>query len=108
MVIDVNGHRLDAKFLRDTGAIDDHFTILKGEAPEPTRFAVFRVREGMAHAQFKTKAGRQYRIQRTLSITTPNWQSASDPILATGATSSWSAPAEPGADESYYRVVELD
>ena len=69
---------------------------------------ILLVSGGMAHAQFKTKAGRQYRIQRTLNLTTPDWLSASDPILATGATSSWSAPAEPGADESYYRVVELD
>ncbi len=30
MVLDVNGNRLEAKFLRDTGAVDDHFTIIKG------------------------------------------------------------------------------
>ncbi|WP_404424738.1 purple acid phosphatase family protein [Nibricoccus sp. IMCC34717] len=29
LVIDVQGKRLDARFLRETGAIDDHFTILK-------------------------------------------------------------------------------
>ena len=36
MVLDVNGNRLDAKFLRETGAIDDSFTIIKGEAPRVT------------------------------------------------------------------------
>jgi hypothetical protein len=36
MVLDVDGNRLDAKFLRETGAIDDSFTILKGAAPTPT------------------------------------------------------------------------
>jgi hypothetical protein len=30
MVIDVAGNRLDARFLRETGAVDDAFTILKG------------------------------------------------------------------------------
>jgi hypothetical protein len=30
MVLDVNGDRLDAKFLRETGAIADSFTLLKG------------------------------------------------------------------------------
>jgi acid phosphatase type 7 len=30
MVLDVNGNRLDAKFLRETGAVEDHFTIIKG------------------------------------------------------------------------------
>jgi hypothetical protein len=36
MVLDVDGTRLDAKFLRETGAIDDSFTILKGTVPTPT------------------------------------------------------------------------
>ena len=36
MVLDVDGNRLDAKFLRETGAIDDSFTIIKGAAPTPT------------------------------------------------------------------------
>jgi hypothetical protein len=31
MVIDVNGSRLEAKFLRENGVVDDHFTILKGD-----------------------------------------------------------------------------
>ncbi|HEX8169921.1 MAG TPA: fibronectin type III domain-containing protein [Thermoanaerobaculia bacterium] len=30
MVLEVNGNRLDAKFLRETGAVADSFTILKG------------------------------------------------------------------------------
>lgn len=36
MVLDLNGNRLDAKFLRETGAVADSFTILKGTAPPPT------------------------------------------------------------------------
>ena len=32
LVLDIQGKRLDARFLRDTGAIDDHFTIIKGPA----------------------------------------------------------------------------
>ncbi len=30
MVLDVDGNRLDARFLRETGAVDDHFSIVKG------------------------------------------------------------------------------
>jgi hypothetical protein len=36
MVLDVDGNRLDAKFLRETGAIDDSFTVVKGAVPTPT------------------------------------------------------------------------
>jgi hypothetical protein len=41
MVLDVDGNRLDAKFLRETGAIADSFTIVKGGPPAtPTPTAV--------------------------------------------------------------------
>jgi hypothetical protein len=33
MVLDIDGGRLDAKFLRETGAIADSFTMIKGGAP---------------------------------------------------------------------------
>jgi len=33
LIIDIEGSRLDAKFLRENGQIDDHFTILKGDQP---------------------------------------------------------------------------
>jgi phosphodiesterase/alkaline phosphatase D-like protein len=37
MVLDINGNRLDAKMIRETGAVADYFTIFKGPAPaKPT------------------------------------------------------------------------
>jgi hypothetical protein len=36
MVLDIDGNRLEAKFLRETGAIDDYFTIIKEPAGPPT------------------------------------------------------------------------
>ncbi len=35
MVFDINGNTLNAKFLRENGAIADYFTITKGVAPQP-------------------------------------------------------------------------
>jgi hypothetical protein len=35
MVLDVDGGRLDAKFLRENGNVDDYFTIVKGTPPPP-------------------------------------------------------------------------
>ena len=35
MVLDVNGNQLDAKFLRETGAVADSFTLIKGAVPKP-------------------------------------------------------------------------
>ncbi len=36
LVLDLNGNRLDARLLRETGAIDDFFTIIKNIAPTVT------------------------------------------------------------------------
>jgi hypothetical protein len=33
LVLDIDGNRLDAKYLRETGAVADSFTIIKGETP---------------------------------------------------------------------------
>ncbi|MEK6323685.1 MAG: fibronectin type III domain-containing protein [Acidobacteriota bacterium] len=33
MVLDVDGNRLDAKFLNSTGVVADHFTVIKGTTP---------------------------------------------------------------------------
>jgi len=108
LVIDVNGQRLDAKFLRETGEIDDYFTIIKGTPAEPVRLATFTITGGTVSARWKSTAGRTYRVERTLDLKNPGWLAESGPVVASGATTSWSGPATPGANESYYRVVQLD
>jgi hypothetical protein len=108
LVIDVDGRRLDARFLRETGVIEDYFTILKGVPPEPVRFATFKVADGVVSARWKSRAGRSYRIERTLELEPPDWRPISEALVASGATTDWSGPAAAGAGESYFRVVELD
>jgi hypothetical protein len=108
MVIDVNSNRLDAAFLRETGAVDDYFTILKGAAPEPTRLATFRIQSGTIRAQFKTEAGHNYRMQRTTTLEAPDWRDVSADLLATGATTGWTNAVPPGELRSFYRAVKLD
>ena len=108
MVIDVNSNRLDAAFLRETGVVDDYFTILKGAAPAPTRLATFRVQSGIIRAQFKTEAGHTYRLQRTSTLEEPDWRDVSEDLLATGATTGWTNGVPPGEPRSFYRAVKLD
>jgi len=106
MVIDVSGNRLDAMFLRETGAIDDHFTILKGEPAEPLRIVRARVNSGQVTVGWKSRAGAKYRIEQTLDMENPAWEVASPDVIATGATTSWSGAAE--ADlRVFFRVVEV-
>jgi hypothetical protein len=107
LVIDVDGQRMDVKYLRETGAIDDNFTILKGAPAEPLRFVSIRVIEGVVSAKWKSVAGHSYRIEKKSNLTGGQWAPASGAIVATGATSLWEDLAVPGDDNCFYRVAYL-
>lgn len=108
MVIDVDGPRLDAKFLRETGAIDDHFTIIKGGPAEPVRVATVRHQGGNVTAHWKSKAGKTYQLEHTTSLENPQWLALGEEVTASGATSSWTGPASLPADKSFFRVRQID
>src|SRR5437588_13058094 len=88
LVLDIDGNRLDGKFLRETGAIDDSFTIIKGGAAEPLRVATFGLRNGNSVLRWKSIAGRTYQVQRSSTLDQAGWMPASEAITATGATTS--------------------
>jgi hypothetical protein len=106
MVIDVNTNRLDVKFLRETGAIDDYFTVLKGVGPDPLRITSLRASNGMIAMQFKTIAGRRYQILHATTLEPANWQPVSAAITATGATTKWTDTA-PDSGNHFYKIALL-
>ena len=107
VVLDINSNRLDAVFLRETGAIDDSFTIIKGLPAEPLRFAAFRVKNGQTIARWKSVAGQTYQIERATGLETSDWQPVTASITATGATTSWTNAVPPGDSKNFYRVVTV-
>lgn len=103
LVVDVSTNRLDAKFLRENGTVEDYFTILKGAAPEALNIKTIRRSGGDLTLQFKTRAGFTYRVERATTLGPPaNWQSAGE-FVATGATTKWTEEIEESAE--FYRVV---
>jgi hypothetical protein len=107
LVIDINGKRLDAKFLRETGATDDHFTILKGVAPETLRICTFNMENGQVVVRWKSVAGQTYQVQQTATLEPAAWANAGEPVTATGATSTWTAPVNAGETQRFFRVMQL-
>ena len=108
LVLDIDGHRLDAKFLRETGVIDDHFTIIKGAPAEPTRIVTFLYDQGFALVRWKSKAGRRYRLESTKTLENPDWLAVSENIEATGATTSWEGIVFSQDGRCFLRVIEAD
>ncbi len=105
LVLDVNTNRLDAKFLRNDGVIDDYFTLLKGAAPEPLGIKTMRLAGGSLTIQFKTLSGQRYQVQRTASLHPKDWQPVGGEILATGATTRWTGVAS--STDAFYRIVHM-
>jgi hypothetical protein len=104
MVIDVNSNRLDARFLRNNGAIDDYFTLIKGAAQEPLRIKTIKTQEDTLTLQFKTIAGQRYRVLRATRLDPSDWMPTSGVITATGATTKWSDDVS-GTGNQFYQIV---
>jgi hypothetical protein len=107
MVIDVDANRLDAVFLTETGAIADRFTMIKGEPPEPLRIATYDVGSGSVRIQWKSVAGKSYRIEQSAALRNQGWQPVSANITATGATTGWTNGIAPGTDQGFFRVTNV-
>ncbi|HTD86157.1 MAG TPA: metallophosphoesterase, partial [Candidatus Binatia bacterium] len=97
MVLDIHANRLDGKFLRETGAIEDDFTILKGVS-QPRLTARFA--NGTATVVWNSVADFEYRVEFTATLPATSWTDVTGPIIATNVTASWSGPASPG----FYRL----
>jgi hypothetical protein len=108
MVVDVDGSRMDAKFLRETGAVDDWFTMLKSHEPGPFVVSKFRIIGGHVFARLGTTVGKTYRVLRTPGLESPSWTPVSGDIKATGPITSWSGPVEAGAEKAFYRAEQID
>jgi hypothetical protein len=105
LVLDISSNRLDAAFLRETGAIDDSFTILKGD-PAPFRVRNFTLKNGTVILQWKSIPGRAYRIENAGNLLGSGWQPTGDAITAVGFTTSWTNVMTSGPIH-LFRVVEV-
>jgi hypothetical protein len=103
LVLDIDGDTLNATFLRETGAIDDFFTLTKRE-PE-LRILSLRREGGACILSWASMAGSQYQVEFTTNPVT-GWTKLQGPITATSSTTS--ATHVPGTATGFYRVLQLD
>jgi hypothetical protein len=107
VVLDIDGTRLDARFVRADGLIEDHFTMLKGVTGGALQLTAWQFKNGLVTLTWKSVPGRYYHVQRTTNLEVPDWTDVSEATLSTGITTIWQDVIDPpGANELYYRVVD--
>jgi len=106
ILLDINTNRLDATFLRDTGEVGDTFTIVKAES-QPLRMLPLLLQEGRTIVRWKSQRGESYVVEQTGNWLAGNWQQASEPIIATGATTSWTNTPGPAGSNFFFRVRQF-
>jgi hypothetical protein len=106
LVLDVHGDFMDVQFLRETGAIDDSFTIVKGTFTNA--LVVSSVAAAGANMTLSwTAIPGHYYVVETANDLMSGWSAVTSPIRAVGRSLSWSC-GTPGATRcAFFRVVEL-
>lgn len=106
LVIDVEGDRLDMQFLRETGAVDDSFTLLKSNEPEPLRIVKLQTDSRQLTLSFRTMIGRRYHLQQNQALGLDGWESLGESVEATGALTQINLPVSRESGAGFFRVVE--
>jgi len=106
VVLDINSNQLDAVFLRETGVIDDSFTIIHERQMARVPYYQLRSGEWENHCRWNSFPGRLYQIERANNFESAPWVPVSSTITASSETTSWTN-AVPIATSSFYRLVWL-
>ena len=103
VALDVHANRIDVRFIRETGAIDDDFTLVKGASP----FRILRVQGGGGQfaLRWTAVADRGYRVEFKAALSDPGWQDVSGLLRADGPVLGWSgAVPSPATAGGFFRV----
>src|SRR5262245_6328841 len=101
VALDIHANRIDAKFIRETGVIQDEFTLTKGALP--FRIVSGGLEGGQVRLSWSSVADRGYRVEFKRSLSDPSWDDLSGLLRANGAITTWSGTA-PGAPGGFYRI----
>jgi hypothetical protein len=104
LVLDIDGQTLEAKFLRESGEIDDHFTIMKGVTAIRLRITSIAISENVLTLTWNSSAQTNYRVQRSTNLQSALWTTISPDISGRPDTTSWSHSLAGAPANAFYRV----
>jgi len=92
LVLDIDGLRLDAKFLSHSGTIDDSFTILKGDYPGAPQPALNIARAGTNSVISWPTSTMDYQLEAKSTVDGPVWSPVGGSVLTNGRRKSVAVP----------------
>ena len=106
MVLDLHANRLEAKFLRETGAIDDYFTMIKGAGA--LRITTVGLSSNQVSIAWNAVADRTYRVVFSTTLPAAEWMDVSGEVKAADVSASWTGTVSGAATGGFYRVLSLN
>src|SRR5207247_7961858 len=91
LVLDINGNVLQAAFLRETGAMDDYFTIIKGGTEGGFGDVTLELANGTQTLRWQSRSDRYYQVERATALAPANWSILATALPGTGAAMTWSS-----------------
>jgi hypothetical protein len=107
LVLDVREDFMDVTFLRESGVIDDSFTIAKGPFTNAVAVSTSATSTNMT-LRWNTIPGHYYVVESTSNLQVGTWTAVSDPMRAAESSASWSCvpgAANPGC--VFFRIKDL-
>jgi hypothetical protein len=106
LVLDLQDNVVQARFLRDTGAVDDYFVLVKGTKPPAARITSARLAAGRLELSWDAVEGMRYRVYRRSGLSAPREAVASE-LVATGFSLGWSDLVDPQQAGAFYDVETI-
>jgi hypothetical protein len=107
VILDIDGNRLVSRFVRETGEIQDTFTMVK-ETPDDSgqvpRITDTKAVAGWITLTWNSQPGVCYVVQRAASLTS-QWEDVSEVLSAQGSVQSWKVQCETGVPARFYRIA---
>ena len=101
VVLDVDGSTLHAQFLRETGQIDDYFSLFKGDASQ-LQFTAYRLQNGNMTLVWRSIPGAHYQVEFATNLNPLAWAAVSGDLVATTSTTTWTHA--PRSSRGFYRI----
>ena len=106
LVLDIEGDTLKARFVRETGVIEDSFTLVKNPELVAPRITFVGWQNGQVTLRWTAVPGALYRVLRRRNFDLP-WVVAADNLPGVGAVVEWTDPNPKRRPVGFYQVEKL-